>query len=115
MASSLPLALPAHRPLAARCGTHPRPAAGARITEVPSSPEHGEIGPLGDVVGLRSRNAVGRPQRREGRVGRAEADAADALAYADWTVYSAQLAILDAIDARAYADELAKAGSSGTA
>jgi hypothetical protein len=45
----------------------------------------------------------------------AEADAADALDYADWTVENAQLAILDAIDARAYADQLAKAATSGTA
>jgi hypothetical protein len=45
----------------------------------------------------------------------AEADAADALDYADWAVDSAQLAILDAIDARAYADELAKGASSSTA
>jgi hypothetical protein len=37
----------------------------------------------------------------------AEADAADALAFAVWTVDNAQLAMLDAIDARAYADELA--------
>ena len=44
----------------------------------------------------------------------AEADAADALDYADWTVENAQLAILDAIDARAYADELAKTASSRT-
>src|SRR4029450_13290223 len=41
-----------------------------------------------------------------------EADAADALDFADWAVDNAQLAILDAIDARAYADDLAKAASS---
>jgi hypothetical protein len=39
----------------------------------------------------------------------AETDAADALDYAEWTVDNAQLAMLDAIDARAYADERAKA------
>jgi hypothetical protein len=39
----------------------------------------------------------------------AEADAADALDFADWAVESAQLAILDAIHARAYADRLAEA------
>jgi len=36
----------------------------------------------------------------------AEADAADALDLAAWAVDNAQLAMLDAIDARAYADEL---------
>ena len=42
----------------------------------------------------------------------AEAEAADALDYAEWAVDNAQLAMLDAIDARAYADDLAKAASS---
>jgi hypothetical protein len=42
----------------------------------------------------------------------AERDAADALDFADWAVDSAQLAILDAIDARVYAEELSKAASS---
>jgi hypothetical protein len=37
----------------------------------------------------------------------AEADAADAIDYAAWTVDNARLAVLDAIDARVYADELA--------
>ena len=55
--------------------------------------------------------------RAAGRQGRrhdadwAEADAADALDYAEWAVDNAQLAMLDAIDARAYADDLAKAAS----
>src|SRR6266545_2456376 len=40
---------------------------------------------------------------------RAEGDAADAIDYAEWTVDNARLAVLDAIDARAYADERAKA------
>ena len=35
----------------------------------------------------------------------AEADAVAAIDYADWAVENAQLAILDAIDARVYADE----------
>ena len=39
----------------------------------------------------------------------AEADAAEALDFADWAVENAQLAILDAIHARAYADKLVKA------
>ena len=39
----------------------------------------------------------------------AEADAAEALDFADWAVENAQLSILDAIHARAYADKLAKA------
>ncbi|MFG1813427.1 hypothetical protein ACGFIF_06670 [Kribbella sp. NPDC049174] len=39
----------------------------------------------------------------------AEADAAEALDFADWTVENAQLAILDAIHARTHADKLAKA------
>jgi hypothetical protein len=42
----------------------------------------------------------------------AEADAADALDFAEWAVDNAQLAMLDAVDARAYADKLAKAASS---
>ena len=37
----------------------------------------------------------------------AEDDAAEAIDYAAWTVDNARLAVLDAIDARAYADELA--------
>ena len=40
--------------------------------------------------------------------GWAEADAVDALDYAAWTVSNARLAVLDAIDARAFADERAK-------
>jgi hypothetical protein len=39
----------------------------------------------------------------------AEADAAEALDFADWAVESAQLDILDAIHARAHADKLAGA------
>jgi len=38
----------------------------------------------------------------------AEADAADAIEFAAWTVDNARLAVLDAIDARAYADQLAR-------
>jgi hypothetical protein len=38
----------------------------------------------------------------------AERDAADAIDYAIWVVYDAELAVLDALDARAYADERAK-------
>jgi uncharacterized membrane protein YqiK len=38
----------------------------------------------------------------------AEDDAADAIDYAVWMVYDAQLAVLDALDARAYADERAR-------
>jgi hypothetical protein len=38
----------------------------------------------------------------------AEADAADAIEFAAWTVDHARLAVLDAIDARVYADELAE-------
>jgi len=38
----------------------------------------------------------------------AEQDAADALDYAVYVIYDAQLAVLDALDARAYADERAK-------
>jgi hypothetical protein len=37
----------------------------------------------------------------------AEADAADAIDVAAWTVDNARLAVLDAIEARVYADELA--------
>ena len=39
----------------------------------------------------------------------AEADSAEALDFADWAVENAQLAMLDAIHARTYADKLAKA------
>ena len=39
----------------------------------------------------------------------AEQDAADAIDYAEWAVDNARLALLDAIDARVYADDLAKA------
>jgi hypothetical protein len=38
----------------------------------------------------------------------AERDAADAIDYAEWMVYDAELAVLDALDARAYADERAR-------
>jgi hypothetical protein len=38
----------------------------------------------------------------------AEADAADSIEFAAWTVDHARLAVLDAIDARVYADELAQ-------
>jgi hypothetical protein len=42
----------------------------------------------------------------------AEADATEALDFADYVVENAQLAMLDAIHARAYADTLAKAEAS---
>ena len=41
----------------------------------------------------------------------AEATSSEALNFADWAVESAQLAMLDAIHARAYADQLAKAAA----
>jgi hypothetical protein len=41
----------------------------------------------------------------------AEQDAADAIDYAVWMVYDAQLAVLDALDARVYADERAAIAS----
>ena len=41
----------------------------------------------------------------------AEQDAADALDYASWAVDQAQLAVLDAVDARTWADERAAASS----
>jgi hypothetical protein len=40
----------------------------------------------------------------------AEADAADATEFAAWMVDHARLAVLDAIDTRGYADELAQQG-----
>ena len=49
-----------------------------------------------------TRAAVGVHRRQ------AEAEAADAIDYAEWAVDNAQLAMLDAIDARTYADQLAK-------
>jgi hypothetical protein len=42
----------------------------------------------------------------------AEAEAADAIDYAQWTVENARLLALDALDARAYADERARAAGS---
>jgi hypothetical protein len=42
----------------------------------------------------------------------AETDAAAALDFADWAVDNARLAMLDAIDARVYAEQLAKVASS---
>jgi hypothetical protein len=42
----------------------------------------------------------------------AEQDAAEAIDYAVWVVYDAQLAVLDALDARAYADERARVAAS---
>lgn len=42
----------------------------------------------------------------------AESSATDALDFAEWTAHNAELAMLDAIDARTYADELAKTASS---
>ena len=41
----------------------------------------------------------------------AEADAADAIDYAEWAVENAKYVILAAVDARAYADERAKVAS----
>ena len=41
----------------------------------------------------------------------AEADASDAIGYAEWVVDNARLAVLDALDARAYAGERAKAAA----
>jgi hypothetical protein len=41
----------------------------------------------------------------------AEGEAADALDFADWAVRNAELAVLDAIDAREHAVELAKGTS----
>jgi hypothetical protein len=43
----------------------------------------------------------------------AEYDAADALDYATWAVDQAQLAVLDAIDARSWADARAAASPPG--
>lgn len=42
----------------------------------------------------------------------AENGALDALDFAEWAAYNAELAVLDAIHARAYADELAGAARS---
>ena len=42
----------------------------------------------------------------------AEAEAADAIDFADWAVDNAQLAMLDAIHARVYAKDLAKSTAS---
>jgi hypothetical protein len=45
----------------------------------------------------------------EDDAGAAEEDAVDALGFAGWAVEQAELAVLDAIDARAWADERAAA------
>ena len=42
----------------------------------------------------------------------AELEASDAIDYAAWAVYSAKLAVLDALDARVYAADLAKTAGS---
>jgi hypothetical protein len=57
----------------------------------------------------------GRADQRDARLGArqadgAEADAADAIEFAAWTADHARLAVLDAIDAQVYADELAQQG-----
>lgn len=44
----------------------------------------------------------------------AEDDAADALDYAAWVIDQAQVAVLDAVDARTYADTLAAAQPAGS-
>lgn len=41
----------------------------------------------------------------------AESEAADAIGYAEWVVDNARLAVLDALDARAYAAERARAAA----
>ena len=41
----------------------------------------------------------------------AEAEASDAIGYAEWVVDNARLAVLDALDARAYAAERARAAA----
>ena len=51
-------------------------------------------------------------KRAEDNAEDAEADAADALDYASWAVDQAQLAVLDAIDARSWADARAAASPS---
>jgi hypothetical protein len=48
-------------------------------------------------------------KQAEREAGAAEADAADALDYASWAVDQAELAVLDAIDARTWADARAAA------
>ena len=50
-------------------------------------------------------------KRAEREAEYAEADAADALDYASWAVEQAQLAVLDAIDARIWADARAAAAA----
>ena len=58
-----------------------------------------------------------RTRQMDAKDAASDADWADATpptpsTYADWAVDNAELAMLDAIDARAYADELAKAAGS---
>jgi len=50
------------------------------------------------------------PRSSTRQADRAEVDAADAIEFAGWTVDHPRLAVLDAIDARDYTDDLAQQG-----
>jgi hypothetical protein len=54
-----------------------------------------------------------RTRQTDAKVAANEADAVAALDYAAWTVDNARLAVLDAIDARVYADQRDKLAGSG--
>jgi hypothetical protein len=66
---------------------------------------------LDDLEAKMDRRADQRDAKLAGRqADGAEADAADAIEFAAWTVDHARLAVLDAIDTRIYADALAQQG-----
>ena len=69
------------------------------------------------VMSVHPRRCEGGPESQLSTAAASDADwaesgAADALDFAEWTAHNAQLAVLDAIDARTYADELASAARS---
>ena len=105
---------PAHRPGQGRG----RPAGQRRPPGRPGRHRQGpqQVGPgqgrRRRQAGRLRRQADRRADQRDaklaaGQADEAEADAADAIEFAAWTVDHARLAVLDAIDARASADDLA--------
>jgi glycerol-3-phosphate dehydrogenase len=58
---------------------------------------------------------AGRRRRARSKWAQMKADAADAIDYAAWAVDNVRLVVLDAIHARAYADEPAKAAGASPA
>ena len=64
-----------------------------------------------DLAAMDARQQVGEAaSSARSKWAQMKADAADAIEFAAWTVDHAWLAVLDAIDTRIYADELAQQG-----